>query len=120
LRTFRIASGRHVLHAWAEQDFDGVFETLSERRVGGLVIGTDVFFSSRNEQLAALALRHALPSVYTFRTFTAAGGLMSYGGSNADAMGLAGVSWRLYRSHSEGRQTGRSSGPAIYQNRALH
>jgi putative tryptophan/tyrosine transport system substrate-binding protein len=81
----------YIVHASAEQDFDEVFEVLSKRRVGGLVIGSDVFFSSRSERLATLALRHALPSIYTFRTFAAAGGLMSYGGSIADAMRLVGV-----------------------------
>jgi putative ABC transport system substrate-binding protein len=44
------------------------------------VIGQDVFFASRTHQLAALALRHAVPAIYQFRDFAAAGGLMSYGG----------------------------------------
>jgi putative tryptophan/tyrosine transport system substrate-binding protein len=81
----------YVVHASAEHDFNGVFEALSKRRVSGLVIGSYVFLSSRSEQLAALALRHALPTIYAFRTFPAAGGLMSYGGSIADAQRLGGV-----------------------------
>jgi putative tryptophan/tyrosine transport system substrate-binding protein len=60
-------------------------------RAGGLVIGTDAFFSSRLEQLSALAIRHAVPTVYQFREFAAAGGLMSYGGSITDAFRGTGV-----------------------------
>jgi putative ABC transport system substrate-binding protein len=60
-------------------------------RAGGLVIGQDAFFASRSEQLAVLALRHAVPAIYQFREFVAAGGLMSYGGSTPDAYRLAGV-----------------------------
>ena len=55
------------------------------------MIGPDQFFNSRAEQLAALALRHAVPTIFTFREFAAAGGLMSYGGSITDNFRLAGV-----------------------------
>ena len=55
------------------------------------MIGADPFFTSRSEQLAALALRHAVPAIYQYREFAAAGGLMSYGGSLTDAYRLAGV-----------------------------
>ncbi len=48
-------------------------------------------FTSRLEQLAALTVRHAVPTVYQFREFTAAGGLMSYGGSLTDTFRAAGV-----------------------------
>ena len=71
----------HVLHASAARDFDTVFATLGQLRVGGLVIGSDPFFNSQTEQLAALAIRHAVPTIYQYREFAAAGGLMSYGGS---------------------------------------
>jgi hypothetical protein len=56
------------------------------------VIGTDTYFSSRLEQLAALSVRHAVPTVYHFREFAAAGGLIAYGGSLADAFRGTGVS----------------------------
>ena len=71
----------HVLNASTEPDFDVMFENLTQLRAGGLVVGTDAFFSNRLEQLAALSIRHAVPTVYHFREFAAAGGLISYGGS---------------------------------------
>ena len=58
---------------------------------GGLVIGSDPFFNSQSKQLAALALRHAVPTVYQYREFAAAGGLMSYGGSLTDMYHQVGV-----------------------------
>ena len=81
----------HVLNASAESDFDAVFANVTQLRAGGLVIGADAFFTSRQEQLAALALRHAVPTVYQNRGFVAAGGLASYGGAITDAYRLAGV-----------------------------
>jgi putative ABC transport system substrate-binding protein len=73
-----------VLDASAERDFDPVFARLAQLRADALVIGSDLFFTSRSEQLAALTVRHAVPSIYQFREFAAAGGLMSYGGSITD------------------------------------
>jgi putative ABC transport system substrate-binding protein len=81
----------HVLRASTERDFDAAFGTLAELRTGGLVIGSDAFFNTRAEQLAALALRRAVPTIYQFREFAAAGGLMSYGGSITDNYRLAGA-----------------------------
>jgi putative ABC transport system substrate-binding protein len=81
----------HVLNASTERDFDVVFANLIQLRAGGLVIGTDAFFSSRLEQLAALSVRHAVPTVYHFREFAAAGGMISYGGSITDVFHGAGV-----------------------------
>jgi putative ABC transport system substrate-binding protein len=74
----------HVLHASTERDFDVVFASLGQLRADALVIGSDLFFTSRSAQLAALTVRHAVPSIYQFREFAAAGGLMSYGGSSTD------------------------------------
>jgi len=81
----------HVLHARAASDFDTVFANLAQLRAGGLVIGGEALFTGGSEQLAALALRHAMPAIYQFREFAAAGGLMSYGASVIDAHRLAGV-----------------------------
>jgi putative tryptophan/tyrosine transport system substrate-binding protein len=73
-----------VLNAETEHDIDAAFATLIQRPAGALVIGQDVFFNSRIEQLADLALRYAVPAIYSLREFAAAGGLMSYGASLAD------------------------------------
>jgi putative ABC transport system substrate-binding protein len=81
----------HILHASAERDFDAVFANLVQLRAGVLVIGGDAFFTSRMEQLAALALRNAVPTVFQYREFAAAGGLMSYGGNFTESYRQAGL-----------------------------
>jgi putative tryptophan/tyrosine transport system substrate-binding protein len=53
----------HVLNASNERDLDGVFAKLIQLGAGGLVIGPDSFFTGRNEQLAALTVRHAVPAI---------------------------------------------------------
>jgi ABC-type uncharacterized transport system substrate-binding protein len=80
----------HVLHASTERDIDDAFATLVQRRAGALVIAADVFFNSRSEQLGALTLRHAVPTIYGYHEFVEAGGLMSYGGSIRDSYRWAG------------------------------
>jgi putative tryptophan/tyrosine transport system substrate-binding protein len=80
----------HVLHASSERDFDSVFDDLDRQRAGALVISTDPFFTSRSEQLATLALRHAVPAIFRVRAFAVAGGLMSYSGSLTEAYRLVG------------------------------
>jgi putative ABC transport system substrate-binding protein len=81
----------HVLHASSDRDFDTVFATVAQLRAGALVIGADPFFTSRSQQLAKLTVDHAVPAIYEFREFAAAGGLISYGTSIVDAYRLAGV-----------------------------
>jgi ABC-type uncharacterized transport system substrate-binding protein len=81
----------HVLHASTERDIDTAFATLLRLRAGALVIGSDPFFNSQAERLAASALRHAVPAAYQYREFAAAGGLMSYGGSITDTYRVAGI-----------------------------
>jgi ABC-type uncharacterized transport system substrate-binding protein len=80
----------HVLNASTERDFDGVFAKLTQLRAGGLVIGGDALFIDGSEQLAALALRHAVPTIYQSRRFAWAGGLLSYGTDFAETYRLAG------------------------------
>jgi len=81
----------HVLHASTDRDFDAVFASLVQLRAGGLVIGGDPFFNSRSEQLGTLTLRRAVPTIYQFRAFAAAGGLVSYGANLEDSYRLTGV-----------------------------
>src|SRR5262249_39786734 len=76
-----VARGRglqlHLLRASAESEVETAFESVARLRAGGLVISSDSFFFSRSDQLAALAARHAVPTIFGFREFVAAGGLMS-------------------------------------------
>jgi len=83
--------GLLILNASTEGDFDAAFATFVERRVAALLVGNDSFFISRRELLAALAARHAIPTMYTFREYTLAGGLMSYAPSLVDAHHQAGA-----------------------------
>jgi putative ABC transport system substrate-binding protein len=81
----------HVVPSSAERDFDTAFTTLVQLKVGALVIATDALFNSRSEQLGALTVRHAVPAIFQFREFTAAGGLMSYGGNFTEPYRQVGV-----------------------------
>ena len=81
----------HVLQASTDQDFDTAFATVGRLGATGLVISSDLFFFSRSAQLATLATRYAMPAIFGFREFVAAGGLMSYGGSLAESFRWVGV-----------------------------
>jgi putative ABC transport system substrate-binding protein len=71
----------YILTASTEDDLNSVFGRLDQLQAGGLVIASDGIFISHSERLAALAVRQGVPSIFQFRPFAAAGGLMSYGGS---------------------------------------
>ena len=81
----------HILHAGSEREFETAFATLVQLRANALVIGADALFNSRSEQLAALSVRHAVPAIYQFREFAAAGGLMSYGSTVVGAYRPLGI-----------------------------
>ena len=81
----------HIVQASTEREIDAAFAALTRLRAGALVISPEAFFNSRSEQLAALTVRHAVPAIYTYREFAAAGGLMSYGGSITDSYRQAGI-----------------------------
>ena len=81
----------HILQASSERDFDTVFATWPQLRAAGLGFASDTLFGTHGEQLAALAVRHAVPAIHQSRDFTTAGGLMSYGGSFAESHRQAGV-----------------------------
>jgi putative tryptophan/tyrosine transport system substrate-binding protein len=81
----------HVLRASSEHDFGSVFEAMIKQQVGALVIAPDNLFTAHSEQLAELTVRHALPAVYEFRRFVAAGGLLSYGSSETEYYRLVGT-----------------------------
>ena len=81
----------HVLKASTEEQLEAVFANLSQSQISGLVVGPEGFFTSHIGQLAALAVRHKVPTIYRGREFAAAGGLVSYGASTTSAYHLAGV-----------------------------
>ena len=81
----------HILNASTDRELDTVFATLAQLRASALVVSTDIFFNTRAEQLAALSLRHAVPTIYAYRPFVAAGGLISYGSDETEYYRLAGV-----------------------------
>jgi len=70
-----------VVNARTDGDLEPAFASLSQQRVGAVLVGASVFFDRRMEQLAALAARHALPAIFSYRENALAGGLMSYGSS---------------------------------------
>jgi putative ABC transport system substrate-binding protein len=86
----RLGLELRVLDASTDQEIDAAFETLVERKIDALHIEGDAFLGSRQERLAALASQHAIPAIYSVRTFTEAGGLMSYGSSPTEWYRLCG------------------------------
>ena len=78
----------HVLHASTDRDLDTVFAAL---RADALVIGPYLFFNSRMEQLGALSLRYAVPTIFAYRRFVTAGGLISYGANETEPYRLLGI-----------------------------
>jgi putative ABC transport system substrate-binding protein len=80
-----------ILDASSDRDIDTAFATFVQRGAGALLAGSSAFMVSHRERLVALAARHALPAIYHVREIVAAGGLMSYGASLADAYRQAGI-----------------------------
>lgn len=80
-----------VLNASAPSEIDTAFTMLRQRRAGALLVPGDPFFTSRRQQIVALAARDAIPAMYFNREFVAEGGLMSYGNDTTDAYRRAGV-----------------------------
>jgi putative tryptophan/tyrosine transport system substrate-binding protein len=71
----------HVVQASTDGEVDKVFASLGQMQGRALMIPPDAFFLNRRAQLGALTLRYAIPAIHSYREFTAAGGLMAYGGS---------------------------------------
>ena len=81
----------HVVKAGTESEIEAAFTSLAQLHAGALFIGPDPFFISRRDQLAVLALRHAVPAIYESRESVAAGGLISYGASRTGIWRLMGI-----------------------------
>ena len=81
----------HVVTASSDSEMEPAFATLSQLRVGALVVISDPLFSGRRDQLVALVARHAIPAVYGGRDYVAAGGLLSYGSDLAAVYRLKGI-----------------------------
>ena len=80
----------HVLNASTDRDFDPVFATMVQLRADALVISPDTFFNTRIERLAMLSLHHAVPAIYQYRPFVAAGGVVGYGSDETEYYSLVG------------------------------
>jgi putative ABC transport system substrate-binding protein len=87
----RLGLQLRILHASTDHDLDTAFATLPELHAGGLIIGTDSFFNTRKEQIAALSVRHRVPSIHQYREYAEAGGLMGYGTETTDLSRQVGV-----------------------------
>jgi putative ABC transport system substrate-binding protein len=73
----------HILNASTETEIDAAFASLVDLHAGGLLVG-DPTYLGRYEQIVALAARYAIPTIYDFRVYVAAGGLISYGANLTD------------------------------------
>jgi ABC-type uncharacterized transport system substrate-binding protein len=80
-----------VLNASTSREIDAAFATFVRERPDAVFVGADSFFVSRRVQLTNLAVRHAVPAIYSARDFAEVGGLMSYGASLTDASRQMGV-----------------------------
>jgi putative ABC transport system substrate-binding protein len=80
-----------ILKASTEGEIDAAFASLGELHGGGLVVAGDAFFANRQEQLVTLASRYAIPAIYMWNDFAAAGGLISYGIDNPSMFHQAGI-----------------------------
>jgi len=80
-----------VLRVSTEKELDNGFATFAQQRPDALIVAAAPFFTARRKELVALADRHRLAAIYSWREFAAAGGLMSYGASFTDAFRQVGV-----------------------------
>ena len=93
LRAAALAVGQEliVLDVKSDREIEIAFTTLIQRGAGALHAGIGGFMNTQRERVVALAARHRIPAIYNWREAVAAGGLMSYAPSIADAYRQAGV-----------------------------
>jgi putative tryptophan/tyrosine transport system substrate-binding protein len=80
-----------ILKAGSESEIESAIDGIANKKASVLLVSADPLFLSRRDQLVALVTRHAIPSIYEWRQFAEAGGLMSYGIDLVDAYRQAGV-----------------------------
>ena len=80
-----------LLKAGTESEIDQAVATMAQSKAGALLVSADPFFLSNRDRLIALVTRHAIPSIFEWRQFVEAGGLMSYGIDLVDAYRQAGT-----------------------------
>jgi putative ABC transport system substrate-binding protein len=71
----------HIVQAGSPAEIEAAFATMSSQRAGGVLVLRDSFFLAQRAQIAALAAKDRLPSVYGLKEQAEAGGLMAYGAS---------------------------------------
>jgi putative tryptophan/tyrosine transport system substrate-binding protein len=79
------------VNAGTMSELETAFETVARDRPDALLVGSNPFFTRQSEQIVGLAARHTIPTIYAFREFSAAGGLISYGTRLADTYRQVGV-----------------------------
>jgi hypothetical protein len=85
-----------VAHASSESEIDEAFSTLVQQRAGALMVASDIFLSTRKNQLIALASRHAIPTIYPWRDAVSAGGLIGYGIDLTDSYRQNSARWNSF------------------------
>jgi putative ABC transport system substrate-binding protein len=93
LQAAAVALGQrlHVFTAKTAPEIDMTFAAAVEQKVGALFVNIDPFFFSRREQFAVVAAHHGIPTIFPFREYVMAGGLLSYGASFASAWRQCGI-----------------------------
>ena len=80
-----------VLNARSESEFESIFATVEQQRIGAMVVTSDTMFSNESATLGRASARHSVPTMGAYRDFTRAGGLMSYGSDLGDAYRRVGL-----------------------------
>jgi putative ABC transport system substrate-binding protein len=93
VETTAAALGRKIqnLYAGSESEIEAAFQAATQQRIGALIVSGDAFFTNRRNQIVALAAHHAMPAIYGWREYIAAGGLMTYGASLSDGYRQTGI-----------------------------
>ena len=86
-----LSIGVQVMNASGDREIESAFSALARAQAKALIVSNDALFTIRRERIVSLAAHDAVPAIYAFREFVAAGGLMSYGPSFVDAYHQVGV-----------------------------